>query len=180
MTMPLSPKSRFACPPGIGRSRQGLATAPIDLNGSGPPTPSGADVLKRGQKWPPPRRRKSKSHQLKVRHGILLPVMFQWKECSPLWDLRLDQGQGRLDRRGISGMYRVMENQPFYVREGIRCVPGYWPWPLGDQVPAWSGCHWPVRPWAGEAFGSEDFTPARLTVDMYKLPGFEPVESKPP
>ena len=74
-------------------------------------------------------------------------------------------------------MYPAMENQPFYVREGDHFIPqdsGRGPWGnrslhgrvviglLGHGLEA--------------AFGSEDFTPARLTVDMYKLPGFDPVE----
>jgi len=76
-----------------------------------------------------------------------------------------------------SGMYPAMENQPFYVREGDHFIPqesGRGPWGNrslhGRVVIGLLGHGLEAQ------FGSDDFTPARLTVDMYKLPGFDPVE----
>lgn len=70
-----------------------------------------------------------------------------------------------------------MENEPFFTRDGDRFVPtlssrGPWdPKSLHGRV---------VVGLLGYAIerdhGEDDFIPARLTVDMYKLPGLDPVE----
>jgi hypothetical protein len=70
-----------------------------------------------------------------------------------------------------------MENQPFFERDGDRYLPtqasrGPWdPKSLHGRVMIGLLAH------AIEAeHGEADFTPARLTVDMYRLPGLDPVE----
>ena len=76
-------------------------------------------------------------------------------------------------------MFRAMENEPFFIRDGDLYLPqpcGRGPWnpkSLHGRVIIGLLGH------ALEAtFGSADFIPARLTVDMYKLPGFDPIEVK--
>lgn len=72
-----------------------------------------------------------------------------------------------------------MKNEPFFVRDGEHYLPqaaGRGPWnaqSLHGRVVIGLLGHGLEK-----AFGSEDFVPARLTVDMYKLPGFDPVEIK--
>ncbi len=72
-----------------------------------------------------------------------------------------------------------MTNQPFFVLDGDQYLPqasGRGPWnpnSLHGRVVIGVMGH------ALEtAFGDPDFMPARLTVDMYRLPGFEPMEIK--
>lgn len=72
-----------------------------------------------------------------------------------------------------------MQNEPFFKRDGAYYVPqvsarGPWdPNSLHGRVIAGLLGHG-----LEEAFGDPAFVPARLTVDMYKLPGFDPVEIK--
>ena len=74
-------------------------------------------------------------------------------------------------------MVRAMQNEPFFQRDGILYVPqpiarGPWnPQSLHGRVIAGLLGHA-----LEEAFGEPDFVPARLTVDMFKLPGFDPIE----
>lgn len=70
-----------------------------------------------------------------------------------------------------------MENEPFFRRDGDRFIPtlmarGPWdPTSLHGRVIAG------LLAWAIERdHGSDDFIPARLTADMYKLPKLDPVE----
>lgn len=70
-----------------------------------------------------------------------------------------------------------MSNPPFFTREGDRYTPtpssrGPWnPQSLHGRVVIGLLGHG-----LEAAHGEPDFTPARLTVDMYRLPGFDPVE----
>jgi acyl-CoA thioesterase len=72
-----------------------------------------------------------------------------------------------------------MNEQPFFLRDGDAFLPqasGRGPWnpqSLHGRVVIGLMGH------ALEtAFGSDDFIPARLTVDMYRLPNFDPIEVK--
>lgn len=73
----------------------------------------------------------------------------------------------------------AMQNEPFFQRDGIYYVPqsssrGPWnPQSLHGRVIAGLLGHA-----LEDAFGDPGFVPARLTVDMYKLPGFDPIEIK--
>lgn len=70
-----------------------------------------------------------------------------------------------------------MENQPFFTKDGDFYIP----------TPACRG-PWDPKSLHGRVIvgllgyeierkhGSDDFLPARLTVDMYRLPGFDPIE----
>jgi hypothetical protein len=70
-----------------------------------------------------------------------------------------------------------MQNEPFFKRDGQFYVPqasGRGPWnpqSLHGRVIIGLLGHA-----LEDAFGDEEFIPARLTVDMYKLPGFDPIE----
>ena len=70
-----------------------------------------------------------------------------------------------------------MENQAFFIRDGAHYVPqasarGPWnPQSLHGRVIAGLLGHA-----LEDAYGDPGFVPARLTVDMYKLPGFDPIE----
>jgi hypothetical protein len=70
-----------------------------------------------------------------------------------------------------------MQNEPFFTRDGASFVPtlvarGPWdPKSLHGRVIAG------LLGYAVERdYGSDEFLPARLTVDMYKLPGLDPIE----
>ncbi|MDO8910483.1 MAG: thioesterase family protein [Phenylobacterium sp.] len=72
-----------------------------------------------------------------------------------------------------------MQNEPFFKRDGQFYVPqpscrGPWnPQSLhGRVIVGLLGFEIEAR------HGSPDFMPARLTVDMYRLPGFDPIEVK--
>ena len=72
-----------------------------------------------------------------------------------------------------------MQNEPFFKRDGEYYVPqasGRGPWnpqSLHGRVIIGLLGHA-----LEETFGDPEFVPARLTVDMYKLPGFDPIEVK--
>lgn len=74
-------------------------------------------------------------------------------------------------------MFAAMSNEPFFLREGGILTPtpscrGPWdPKSLHGRVIAGILGHEIER-----LHGDPEFIPARLTVDMYKLPGFDPVE----
>ena len=76
-------------------------------------------------------------------------------------------------------MFPPMQNEPFFKRDGEFYVPqasarGPWnPQSLHGRVIAGLLGHA-----LEEAYGDPGFIPARLTVDMYKLPGFDPIEVK--
>ena len=72
-----------------------------------------------------------------------------------------------------------MTEQPFFLRDGAAFLPqasGRGPWnpqSLHGRVVIGLMGHA-----LESAFGSDDFIPARLTVDMYRLPNFDPIEVK--
>jgi len=70
-----------------------------------------------------------------------------------------------------------MHNQPFFTRQGERFIPtpaSRGPWDRtslhGRVIVGLLGAAVEQR------YGGPEFTPARLTVDMYRLPGLDPVE----
>jgi hypothetical protein len=85
-----------------------------------------------------------------------------------------------VDFRTRSAMVaRAMKNQPFFTRDGDAFVPtevanGPWdPGSLHGRVVIGLLAHE-----IEQRYGAEDFVPARLTVDMFRLPRLMPVEVK--
>src|ERR1700760_1557530 len=74
---------------------------------------------------------------------------------------------------------RTMTNQPFFTRDGDAFIPtaaanGPWdPKSLHGRVIVGL-----LAFVIEQRHGSDDFVPARLTVDMFRLPGFAPIEIK--
>ena len=72
-----------------------------------------------------------------------------------------------------------MTEEPFFVREGARFIPqppcrGPWdPKSLNGRVIV-ALCGFQIE----DSYDLADYMPARLTVDMYRLPGFAPIEIK--
>src|SRR5882757_9547698 len=90
------------------------------------------------------------------------------KRCAPL-----------ISRRKFRHGPRAMTNQPFFTRDADAFIPtaaanGPWdPKSLHGRVIVG------LLAFAIEQrHGSDDFVPARLTVDMFRLPGFAPIEVK--
>src|SRR5262249_23110613 len=72
-----------------------------------------------------------------------------------------------------------MSEEPFFVREGGSFIPqvacrGPWdPKSLNGRVVV-ALCGFQIE----QSYDLTDYMPARLTVDMYRLPGFAPIEVK--
>jgi hypothetical protein len=72
-----------------------------------------------------------------------------------------------------------MDQEPFFTRDGDRFIPqppcrGPWdPKSLNGRV-VFALCGFQIE----QEYGALDFMPSRLTVDLYRLPGFAPIEVK--